>query len=109
MTARTPAARRPSPSVGANRAPSHGAAVVQSAVVVVAALAFAAAGVVVAASGLVAPDWARWMYVAAWMLGLERLVAWRRRPLLAIAVPAATWLFLVGSIVVGDLWLGWTA
>lgn len=108
MNARTPAARRPSPSVDANRAPGHGT-VVQSALVIVAALAFAAAGVVVAASGLVAPDWARWVFVAVWLLGLERLVAWRRRPWLTLAVPTAMWLFLVGSIVVGELWLGWTA
>ncbi|NNE10755.1 MAG: hypothetical protein HKN41_00745 [Ilumatobacter sp.] len=75
----------------------------------VAVLLFVAAGLAVAAIGLVAPGWAQVMLVVVWVVGLERLIAWRRRPALALTVAVAMWVVLVGTVVVGDVWLGWTA
>lgn len=107
MSADTPAARRSAPSA------THGAGSLGStasvAAVIMAALVFVAAGAAVVVSGLIVPGWVRWLFVAVWFVGLERLVAWRHRPLLAIGVPVAMWAVLIVTVIVGDVWFGWTA
>ena len=107
MAGQTTSARRPAPVAvdpwSAARTIGHGAALAAAAV------AFALAGVAAAVSGLVVPSWTRWVFVALWFVGLRLLVAWRRRPLHALSVPLAMWAFMILTVVIGDLWFGWTA
>ena len=77
---------------------------------VLAVLAHLGAGILYLAAGLVAPLWAVLLLWALWLVLLWVLVrVWRRRPLLALAVPVAAVALFFAAITAGEQLLGWTA
>jgi len=62
------------------------------------------------ASGLVAPPWAVLVLLVVWLgLLVLAIVALRRRPAWALAVPVAAVAIWFAAISAGDAWLNWTA
>ena len=79
-------------------------------VLVLAILLHLGIGVFYAAAGLVAPLWAVLLLWAAWLVLLVVLVRlWKRRPPLALLVPAAAVGLIFGVVSAGGQVLGWTA
>lgn len=80
------------------------------ALIVIAFLLHVGIGVFYLAAGLVAPLWAVLLLWAAWVALLYALVRLgRRSPPLALLVPLAAVLLILGVITLGERLLGWTA
>ena len=62
------------------------------------------------ASGLLAPSWAVAMLWALWLVFLVALIKfWRSHPWRVLATPVVAYLIWAGTMLAGELFLGWTA
>lgn len=95
------------PSLGAR--PTRRPALGRYAVTVLAIGAQLLIGGAILVSGLVVPDDVRIVFGIGWLLGTVVMSAAWRHPGRLLLVPTATWLCIVLTVVVGDIWLGWTA
>ncbi len=67
-------------------------------------------GVLVLASGLIAPPWAAFLLVVAWLgAAMVSVTEWRRRPFLPLLAGLGIGILWVVVIAVGNAFLGWRA
>lgn len=61
-------------------------------------------------SGLLAPTWGVAVLWALWIVQLGILIrVWRAHPWVVLAIPFVSYLIWAGVLLVGDVFLGWTA